>query len=135
MNNLKQELLNEIEQFKELGNKFLQGEVSISDFKKVSGGMGVYSERSKKDFMIRLRIPSGITNISQMNLLCDIAEKYELDKIHFTTREAVQYHNLSIDKVCGIMKDGIENDIYSRGGGGNYPRNVAISPLSGIDKS
>ena len=33
------------------------------------------------------------------------------------------------------MKDGIDNDIYSRGGGGNYPRNVAMSPLSGVDKS
>lgn len=133
MSNLKQELLSEIKEFRELGNKFLQGEVSIADFKKVSGGMGVYSERSKKDFMIRLRIPSGITNISQMNWLCDVAEKYELDKFHLTTREAVQYHNLSIDKVCNIMNDGIENDIYSRGGGGNYPRNVALSPLSGVD--
>ncbi|OOM72716.1 nitrite/sulfite reductase [Clostridium sp. BL-8] len=134
MSNLKQQLLDEIEEFRELGNKFLQGEVSANDFKKVSGGMGVYSERSKKEFMIRLRIPSGITNISQMSWLCDTAEKHELDKIHLTTREAVQYHNLSIDKVCSIMKAGIENDIYSRGGGGNFPRNVALSPLSGVDR-
>ena len=135
MKNLKEELLVEIEAFKELGDNFLKGEVSVADFKKVSGGMGVYSERSKKEFMIRLRIPSGITNIEQMNLLCDIAEKYELEKFHLTTREAVQYHNLSIDQVCNIMKDGIDNGIYSRGGGGNYPRNVAMSPLSGVDRS
>ena len=134
MNSLKEKLLIEIEEFKTLGNKFLAGEVSTGDFKKVSGGMGVYSERSKKELMIRLRIPSGITNIDQMNWLCDIAEKYELDKFHLTTREAIQYHNLSIDQVCNIMKDGIDNDIYSRGGGGNYPRNVAMSPLSGVDK-
>ncbi|BCZ46735.1 ferredoxin--nitrite reductase [Clostridium gelidum] len=135
MNNLKQDLLIELEDFKRLGDKFLCGEVSIGDFKKVSGGMGVYSERSKKEFMIRLRIPSGITNINQMNWLCGIAEKYELDKFHLTTREAIQYHNLSIDQTCSIMKDGIDNDIYSRGGGGNFPRNVAMSPLSGVDKS
>lgn len=134
MKNLKEKLLVEIESFKELGDKFLNGEVSVADFKKVSGGMGVYSERSKKEFMIRLRIPSGITNIEQMNWLCDVAEKYEQEKFHLTTREAVQYHNLSIDQVCGIMKDGIDNDIYSRGGGGNYPRNVAMSPLSGVDR-
>jgi len=134
LSNLKEELLIEIEELRELGNKFLTGEVSVMDFKKVSGGMGVYSERSKKELMIRLRIPSGITNIAQMNWLCDTAERYGLEKIHLTTREAIQYHNLSIDQVCGIMKDGIENDIYSRGGGGNYPRNVAMSPLSGVDK-
>ncbi|MBC2513029.1 hypothetical protein HGI65_21465, partial [Clostridium saccharobutylicum] len=49
MDNLKEKLLGEVENFKELGNKFLDGEVSVGDFKKVSGGMGVYSERSKKD--------------------------------------------------------------------------------------
>lgn len=131
---MKEKLLIEIEEFRELGNKFLSGEVSIMDFKKVSGGMGVYSERNKKEFMIRLRIPSGISSFENMNWLCDIADKYNLDKFHLTTREAVQYHNLTIDQVCGIMKDGIDNDIYSRGGGGNFPRNVAMSPLSGVDK-
>lgn len=135
MDNLKEKLLVEIEEFKELGNKFLAGEVSIMDFKKVSGGMGVYSERNKKEFMIRLRIPSGISSLENMNWLCNIADKYELDKFHLTTREAVQFHNLSINQVCGIMKDGIDNDIYSRGGGGNFPRNVAMSPLTGVDKN
>lgn len=134
MSTFKENLLIEIDEFKKLGHEFLNGAISVADFKKASGGMGVYAERSKKDFMIRLRIPSGITNISQMNWLCDVAEKNELNKIHLTTREAVQYHNLSIDKVCSIMKEGIENNIYSRGGGGNYPRNVALSPLSGVDK-
>lgn len=50
MKELKEKLLIEIEEFRELGNKFLSGEVSIMDFKKVSGGMGVYSERNKKEF-------------------------------------------------------------------------------------
>ena len=32
------------------------------------------------------------------------------------------------------MKEALENDIYTRGAGGNFPRNVALSPLSGVDK-
>ena len=32
------------------------------------------------------------------------------------------------------MNDALENDIYTRGAGGNFPRNVALSPLSGVDK-
>lgn len=135
MKNINKTLLDEIDGFKELANKYLANEVSVADFKKVSGGMGVYSERSKTEFMIRLRIPSGITSLEQVNLLCDFADKYSIPHLHFTTREAVQYHNLSIDQACGIMKDGIENGIYSRGGGGNFPRNVALSPLSGVDKN
>ena len=31
------------------------------------------------------------------------------------------------------MKEALDNDIYTRGAGGNYPRNVAMSPLSGVD--
>lgn len=134
MKSLKQELLGEIESFRNLGHEFVDGKVSVMDFKKVSGGMGVYSERNKKDFMIRLRIPSGITSLSEMKWICNMAERHGLEKIHLTTREAIQYHSLSIDQICEVMKEGIENNVYTRGAGGNYPRNVAMSPLAGVDK-
>ena len=31
------------------------------------------------------------------------------------------------------MEEALRNDIFTRGGGGNFPRNVSISPLSGVD--
>lgn len=40
MKELKEKLLIEIEEFRELGNKFLSGEVSIMDFKKSFWGNG-----------------------------------------------------------------------------------------------
>lgn len=134
MSNLKEKLLLEIEEFRLLGHKFLNEELSVAEFKHASGGMGVYAERNKKNFMIRLRIPSGITSVSEMKWLYEMAKRYRLEKIHLTTREAIQYHNLSIDEVCEIMKEGLEHNVYSRGAGGNYPRNVAMSPLAGVDK-
>lgn len=134
MNKLKKELLDEIEDFRKLGHKFVSEELSVMEFKKYSGGMGVYAERNKKTFMIRLRIPSGITNLNELKIIYNIAKKYGLEKIHLTTREAIQLHNLSIDEVCNIMKFGLENNIYTRGAGGNYPRNVAMSPLAGVDR-
>ena len=33
-----------------------------------------------------------------------------------------------------LKKEAMNNGIYTRGGGGNFPRNVSISPLSGVDK-
>lgn len=133
MRKFKDELLSEIDKFKEQGNKFLNGELSKMEFKAISGGMGVYAQRDQKSFIIRLRIPSGITNLKEMQFICDMAERYGLEKIHLTTREAIQLHGLSIDQVCEIMKEGIENNLYTRGAGGNYPRNVAMSPLAGVD--
>ncbi|MPQ44785.1 nitrite/sulfite reductase [Clostridium tarantellae] len=133
MNNLKEILLSEVEEIRSKGYKFLNGELSIMDFKHSSGGFGIYAQRGKKDFMIRLRIPSGMLSMKDLKQVYSWAKQYDLDKIHLTTRQAIQYHGLDIDEVCNIMKEGIEKSIYTRGGGGNFPRNVAMSPLSGVD--
>ena len=53
-------LLDEIPAFREFGHKFLNGEVSKMDFKKVSGGFGFYAQRDQKSFMIRLRVSCGV---------------------------------------------------------------------------
>ncbi|AAK78079.1 ferredoxin-nitrite reductase [Clostridium acetobutylicum] len=135
MKELNEILLGEIEEFRKLGHDFLDGKVSKVDFKGASGGMGVYAHRSGKEFMIRLRIPSGIASRKDLELIRDFARRYELDSVHLTTRQAIQLHGISIDTVCDIMEEGIRNGLYSRGAGGNFPRNVAISPLSGVDKN
>ena len=134
MEELKEKLLAEIEDFRALGHKFYNGEMSMMDFKHASGGMGVYAHKGGKEFMIRLRIPSGIITVPQLNLIYDWAVKYGLDKLHFTTRQAIQYHGISIDSVCDLMEEALNAGIYTRGAGGNFPRNVALSPLSGVDK-
>lgn len=134
MNELREKLFSEIEGFRETGHKFLNKELSVPEFKGISGGMGVYAERSKNTFMIRLRTPSGMIKLDEMQWMIDKAEANNLKWIHFTTREAVQFHNLSIDAVCDLMKDALENNIYTRGAGGNFPRNVALSPLSGVER-
>lgn len=134
MEELKLKLKSEIENFKNLGYKFLNKEISVAEFKANSGGMGVYAQRDGKTFMIRLRIPSGILDYEHLKLIYAYTQKYNLKKIHFTTRQTIQLHDLSIDDVCEIMDDAIDNDIFTRGGGGNYPRNVSLSPLSGVEK-
>ena len=133
MEELKQVLYGEIEGFRETGHKFINGELNLMQFKHSSGGFGVYAHRGGKEFMIRLRIPSGVTDIGEMEKVYEFAERYGLDKIHLTTRQAIQLHGLNIDEICDLMKEALDNDIYTRGAGGNYPRNVAMSPLAGVD--
>lgn len=133
MENLKEVLYGEIEEFREKGHKFINGELNIMQFKHASGGFGVYAHKGKEKFMIRLRIPSGITNVDEMYKVYDFANRYGLDKIHLTTRQAIQLHGLNIDDICDLMKEALDNDIYTRGSGGDYPRNVAMSPLAGVD--
>lgn len=133
MSDLKEVLLSEIEGFREIGHKFLNKEINMMEFKHASGGMGVYAHRGGEKFMVRLRIPSGITDIRELKLIRDITERYNLGGLHLTTRQAIQLHGLDFDSICDVIKEALDLDIYTRGAGGNFPRNVAISPLSGVD--
>jgi len=123
----------EIDVFEEVGKKFVQGEITSNEFKASSGGMGVYAQKGGKDFMIRLRVLSGVLDYKTLKLIKDFANDYGLSSIHLTTREAIQLHNLQFDNVIRIMKKSLENDLFTRGGGGNFPRNVSLSPLSGVE--
>lgn len=134
MENFKQILLDEIPNFREKSLAFENGEISKMEYKGFSGGYGAYAQRDQKSFMLRLRVSSGVLSKKQLHTIYHLAYKCNLDKIHLTTRQAIQLHDLYVDQVCNVMKEGIEKDIYTRGGGGNFPRNVALSPLSGVDK-
>ncbi len=134
MEGYKKVLLEEVEEFRKAGHKFLKGEINKGDFKKISGGMGSYAQRDGKTFMIRLRTPSGLLSLPHLTFILSYVRKYKLERIHLTTRQAIQLHDLEIDDVCDIMKDAIAHDLFTRGGGGNYPRNVALSPMAGVER-
>ncbi|MDO4536430.1 MAG: nitrite/sulfite reductase [Clostridium perfringens] len=129
---LKEDILNEIEEFREIGHKFLNGELNKAQFKKASGKMCAYAHRDGKSFMVRLRTVSGVIPIKTLEFIHDLTKKYDLENVHLTTRQAVQLHGVSIDNVCDVLKESLEFGICSRGAGGDNPRNVAISPLSGV---
>lgn len=123
----------EIDVFQEIGHKFIKGEITSNEFKASSGGMGVYAQKGGKEFMIRLRVLSGVLDFKTLELIKDFANDYALSDVHLTTREAIQLHNLQFDDVISIMKKSLQSDLFTRGGGGNYPRNVSLSPLSGVE--
>lgn len=134
MNNLKEIIKDEIKEFRKFGQKFIDGEMNVADFKKESGGMGVYVERGVKKFAIRLRMPSGVTSLYELNKIYEFAKRYKLDKVHLTTRQAIQLHSMEFEDVCDLMEECLEYNIFTRGSGGNFPRNVALSPLAGVDR-
>lgn len=135
MENMKNVFREEIESLREKGHKFLNGELNVMQFKHASGGMGVYAHKGGKEFMVRLRISSGVTNLEEMNKIYNLVKKYGVNGVHFTTRQAIQIHGLSIDEICDLMLEALDLDIFTRGAGGNFPRNVALSPLAGVNRN
>lgn len=126
-------LKEEAEELRKRGKQFINEEITRGDLKSFSGGLGCYSQKEVGKFMIRLRTPSGILSKDHLKLIISYADQYKLDKIHLTTRQAVQLHDLTIDEVCDTMKDAIDHKLFTRGGGGNFPRNVSLSPMAGVD--
>lgn len=96
--------------------------------------MGVYAEREKEKYMLRIKTPAGIITADQLEAVSKIADKYSYGKIHFTTRQDIQFHAVELENTANIMEKILEMGINSLGAGGNSARNVACSPLAGVDK-
>lgn len=130
----KQEARLKIQNFADTCKKFYQGELKIPEYKSISGGFGTYSERNHKTGMLRLRIPAGELSLEQFKFIIDSIKKYNIKKVHITTNQSIQLHNLAPEIIPQLMLEAFDNNIITLGGGGDFPRNVLCSPLSGVEK-
>lgn len=124
----------EIEGFSGKIRDFQQGKIEKRDYKGYSGGMGSYAQRDPAKHMLRLRLPGGRLTKEQLKFLADTVEKHHVRRMKLTTCETVQLHDLPADQVSAIMEEAIPHGIICRGGGGDNPRNVMCSPLSGVQQ-
>ena len=133
-NQNKTSLKYEINNFTKICKNFYNGMLSVPEYKSLSGGFGTYSEREHKTGMLRLRIPCGDLSLEQFNFIIEQINKYDIKKVHITTNQSIQLHKLEPDNITKIMLDAVDVDIITRGAGGDFPRNVLSSPLSGVQK-
>lgn len=122
----------EIGVFAEKIDAFARGDIDKKDYKGISGGMGSYAQRDPSKHMLRLRLPGGRLTLDRLRFLAETVEKYGVGLMKMTTCETIQLHDLSAEQVPAIMEEAIGCGILSRGGGGDNPRNVICSPLSGV---
>lgn len=130
----KRYLKDEIAIFEDMTRKFVNKEISMKDYKGFSGGFGSYAQRGGERFMLRLRMNQGVITKDKFNFMIDTLKKYDFDKMHITTCQTCQLHNVLSDDLGDIMRTALDHDIVTRGGGGDYPRNVMCSPLTGVEK-
>lgn len=124
----------DLAEFKEMTRKFYQKEITVNEYKGFSGGFGSYAQRGGEASMLRLRLTGGEVNKETLAFLADSIEKYNIDLAHLTTCQSIQFHNLNEAQVCSLIEEAFDHGIITRGGGGDYPRNVMVSPLSGVQK-
>lgn len=128
------EFKEDLKDFREMTGKFYAKEVSIKDYKGFSGGFGSYAQRGGEASMLRLRMPGGRITKEKLKFLVDAIAAYDVRRVHLTTCQTVQFHDLGMKAVCDIMERAMEVGIITRGGGGDFPRNVMVSPLPGVEQ-
>ncbi len=127
------EFLPDLKEFREKTMKFHDGEITVAEYKGFSGGFGSYAQRGGKKHMLRLRMAGGRLTKERLKFIVDNCEKYGIDKLKITTCQSIQMHNLEAADLCEIIENAWMAGMISRGGGGDFPRNVMASPLSGVE--
>ncbi len=119
--------------YKEKVSKVLNGEEDLKNVKPIMSGMGVYEQREKGTFMLRVRIPAGVCEVKWLRSIYEIGKKVDIERFHLTSRQDIQYHGLSLAQTIEVKEALLKEGLVTKGGGGNGPRNIACSPLSGVD--
>lgn len=130
MEKLLKEFREDLAKFREMTDKFYAKEVNMKEYKGFSGGFGSYAQKGGQASMLRLRLPGGRLTKEKLKFVVDSIEEYGVEKAHFTTCQTIQFHNLDGKAACDIMEKALDVGIVTRGGGGDFPRNTMVSPLS-----
>lgn len=120
--------------FQEMTRKFYAKEISVKDYKGFSGYFGSYAQRGGEASMLRLRLAGGRLTKDKLAFLTSSIRTHQISKVHFTTCQTVQLHNLKEEAVCALVPAALDHGIIVLGGGGDFPRNVMVSPLSGVEQ-
>ena len=121
-------------EFREKTAQFYAGELDKGAYKGFSGLYGSYAQKGGKASMLRLRMPAGCVTKEKMAFVADVIRRYHIRRVHFTTCQTIQLHDLDQETVCAVMEEAIDAGIIPMGGGGDFPRNVMCSPLAGVDR-
>ncbi|WNQ11631.1 nitrite/sulfite reductase [Paenibacillus aurantius] len=96
---------------------------------------GVYEQKPKDGhFMMRVRINTGAMTSDQARALAGIARDYGRNLVDVTTRQAIQFHWLTVENLPDIFKRLEAVGLYSYEACGDCPRTIVGNPLAGIDK-
>ncbi len=120
--------------FREKTSQFYQGTLSKGDYKAFSGFYGSYAQRGGNANMLRLRMPCGQVTKENLAFTAKAIKDYQITRMHFTTCQTIQFHDLSGETAADLIESALKAGIITIGGGGDYPRNVMCSPLSGVEK-
>ncbi|SCA57640.1 Sulfite reductase [Candidatus Terasakiella magnetica] len=125
-----QKLVDErVEQFRGQVNRRLSGELSEEEFRPLRLMNGVYLQLHA--YMLRVAIPYGTMNSTQLRQFAYIARTYDKGYGHFTTRQNIQFNWPKLVDLPDILTDLSKVQMHAMQTSGNCIRNTTSDQYAG----
>ena len=112
---------------------YREGKIVEDKFKSLRLARGIYGQRQPGVQMVRIKIPYGKLTFKKLLKIADVSDEYGSSNLHFTTRQDIQIHYVSLDRTPELWAKLAEDDITIREACSNTVRNVTASSIAGID--
>jgi len=117
------------EQFSHQVKRRLSGELTEEQFRPLRLMNGLYLQLHA--YMLRVAVPYGTLNSTQMRKLAHIARTYDRGYGHFTTRQNIQYNWPKLKDVPAILEELASVEMHAIQTSGNCIRNVTTDHFAG----
>ncbi|MEL7188431.1 MAG: nitrite/sulfite reductase [Pseudomonadota bacterium] len=118
-----------VAEFRDQARRRLEGKLTEDQFKPLRLMNGLYLQLHA--YMLRVAIPYGTLNSTQMSVLGDIADKYDRGYGHFTTRQNIQYNWIKLEDAADILDELSKVEMHAIQTSGNCIRNISSDHFAG----
>ena len=123
----------DIDEFVSVLSRFEAGEIGPDEWRAFRLVRGTYGQRQSGDAqMLRVKLPQGVLDRPQLEVLANVADRYSRGFGHITTRQNIQFHFMKLHDVEPAMRELAEAGITTREACGNSVRNITACPYAGV---
>lgn len=119
-----------VAQFRDQTARFLAGKIPENDFLPLRLQNGLYLQRQAP--MLRIAVPYGLMNGTQLRKLADITRVYDKGYAHISTRQNVQLNWPALAEVPDILAELASVQMHAIQTSGNCIRNTTTDQFAGV---
>ncbi len=119
-----------IAQFRGQTARYLAGELKDEEFLPLRLQNGLYVQRLAP--MLRVNVPYGMLNTTQLRKLAHVARKYDKGYVHVSTRQNIQFNWPELAEVPDILAELSSVEMHATQSSGSCLRNTTSDQFAGI---
>ena len=121
-----------VAQFRDQTRRFLAGELGGEEYRPLRLQNGLYIQRYAP--MLRVAVPYGLLNTTQVRKLAQIARDYDKGYAHISTRQNFQFNWPELEDVPEILAELATVQMHAIQTSGNCIRNTTTDQFAGVAK-